>query len=176
MKRIILWLTVLVILAGLTGCGGSVGKSSSGSESKAKHDGLNKTFTLTDYEVTAIELIKRDGQNKEIEYFKPAEGNIFVGIIFDMKNISEKEKVFNIGSQFTAIIDNENIEKSDPAAFAFSDFETIGSRGLQKNESIKVCFPIEVPATAGIIRVEFSYKAGAQTETAFFELDLSSAS
>lgn len=85
--------------------------------------GLNESAVFNDLKFTATEIKESGGG----DFFMPEEGNVFVGIKFEIENISNEEQNVSSLLLFEAYSDDIKCEYSINAACAFNDGNLDGS-------------------------------------------------
>lgn len=84
---------------------------------------LNETAEFTDLKFTALDLKESDGDS----FFVPQSGNVFVGVKFEIENISDEEQSISSLLQFECYADDVKCEYSLNAACAFDEGTLDGS-------------------------------------------------
>lgn len=123
MKKLLSVLLVIFLTASITACtsneGSAVeGKSASTSQKVEKQSfGLNEAVTLKDLKITALKIEESNG----IEFLEAEDGKIFVGVNFEVENMSEETQSVSSLLQFDAYADDTKCEYSFTANVAFGD-------------------------------------------------------
>lgn len=124
MKKIISLILSMVMLMFLTSCSlddspqkeiGNVSSTISNNDTETFN--LNETAAFKDLKFTATE-IKTDRGN---DFFKPENGNIFIGIKFTIENVSDEEQAISSILLFDAYADDVKCDYSLTAACVFDD-------------------------------------------------------
>ena len=135
MKRVLTLVLVLALCFTLTACFGfdmdEPTKEVSGNEptEDVKNDeednadaqqkeetfGMNEAAVFDDLKFTATDLEESEGS----EYNKPEDGNIFVGVKFEIENISDEEHSISSMLLFNAYVDDVQCDDSFSAGLAF---------------------------------------------------------
>lgn len=101
--------------------------------------GLNETAVFEDLKVTALKLKESKGKT----FFEPEKGNIFVGIKFEIENISDETQNISSLLLFDAYVDDVKCDYSISANMAFSDGELDGS--LTSGKKLVGWYSVEIP-------------------------------
>lgn len=111
------------------------------SKEKAKDDsyGLNDTATLKKLKITAMELEESYGKN----YFDAESGKIFVGVKFEIENISDEAQVMSSLLLFDAYADDVKCGYSLSANVVFGDGTLDGE--VSPGKKLVGWYAVEVP-------------------------------
>lgn len=150
MKKFICLVLSLALVGGcLTGCleDGSKPKKEVGDGSSVAADagskeevfGLNETAVFDTLKFTATELRVSNGD----DFFKPENGNVFVGINFSIENISDEEQVVSGIMLFDGYADDVKCSYSISAAAAFSGGTVDGT--VAPGKKLVGWYALEVP-------------------------------
>lgn len=102
--------------------------------------GLNETAVFEDLKFTALELQESDGE----EFFTPEEGNKFVGIKFEIENVSDEEQSVSTLLQFEGYVNDIKVDYSFNAACVFDEGSLDGS--VAPGKKLVGWYSLEVPA------------------------------
>lgn len=136
MKKILTVLLTLCIVVSFAAC--SVGDNSS-QEMKDETFGLNDTSTFENLKVTATQLEESNGK----EYFTAESGKVFVGVNFEIENISQETQYISSMLLFDAYADDVKCEYSISAEMAFGDGTLDGE--LAPGKKLVGWYAVEVP-------------------------------
>lgn len=125
MRKISAILSVLCIIAVFVGCSASSGQPqksdyNAAGETTANRDeewGLNETAEFKNLKVTATEIKESGGS----EFFHAKAGNAFVGIKFEIENISDETQAMSSLLLFDAYADDVKYQYSFSANAEFGD-------------------------------------------------------
>ena len=109
---------------------------------------IGETAVFKDIKVTATEMKESEGT----EYFKPADGKIFVGVNFTIENISDQDQIISSILLFDAYADGVKCDFSSSARMTFSD----GSLDATVSSGKKLVgwYAVEVPKNWGKLELE----------------------
>ncbi len=177
MKKLLVFSVVLALLFSFTACTAtdspekenysSLGSSSSdnkqgetaSTDSKAVF-GLNETAVFKDSRVTAIEIKESKGDG----FFKPDDGNVFVGVKFVIENTSNESVSISSILQFDAYADDVAVDYSISAATVFDK----GVDGdIASGKRIEGWYTIEVPTGYKNIDIYFTNDILSSVKTQF---------
>ncbi len=150
MKKLLTTLFALCIAASITACGNSndlpqketnVEKASEVTSQKTedKNFGLNDTAVFKNLKVTATKLEESNGK----DYFNPESGNVFVGVNFEIENISDETQSISSLLLFDAYADDIKCEYSLSANVAFGDGTLDGE--ISPGKKLVGWYAVEVP-------------------------------
>lgn len=158
MKKILILSLCLLMITPLTACSKKdvpqkeVGKvtqtESTKEETKDETFGLSETAVFKDLKFTATEIKESDGN----EFFTPESGNVFVGVKFEIENISSEEQALSSLMLFDAYVDGVKCDYSVDASCAFDDGTLDGS--LAKGRKMVGWYPLEVSKDWETIELE----------------------
>lgn len=124
MKKMLYVLLTLIVVCSFTACVDDPQKEtyqsdSSVTESSSKEEnfGINETAVFENLKVTATEIKETKGS----DFFTPEEGNVFVGIKFEIENISSEEQSVSSLLMFDGYADDVKCSYSFSAACAFDE-------------------------------------------------------
>ncbi len=125
MKKIAALVLAVALCAVFAACGdypyketGSASSDSSSAVSDTKSDfGLNDSAVFTNLKFTATELKESQGT----QFFEPAAGKTFVGVKFEIENISNESQSVSSILLFDAYADDVKCEYSFTAQSSFSE-------------------------------------------------------
>lgn len=97
-----------------------VGNTTTKTEKVSKDEtySLNETAVFDNLKIVATEIKKSKGDS----LWTPEAGNVFVGVKFTIKNISDEEQTISSLLLFDAYADDEKCDYSVSAACAFGDY------------------------------------------------------
>ena len=84
-------------------------------QQKEETFGMNEAAVFDDLKFTATDLEESEGS----EYNKPEDGNVFVGVKFEIENISDEEHSISSVLLFNAYVDDVQCDDSFSADLAF---------------------------------------------------------
>lgn len=169
MKKILITLLALCMLSCAVSCGidtdspkkETADNSSAEVTEEVKDEvwGLNETAVFESLKVTALKLKESNGKS----FFEPEKGNIFVGIKFEIENISAETQSISSLLLFDAYVDDVKCEYSISANMAFSEGTLDGS--LTSGKKLIGWYSVEIPKNWKKLELEVksewlsSYKA-----------------
>ncbi len=149
MKKLLSLLLVLVLSLSLCACalenaptkeiGSADGETSETTENKELTFALNETAVFETLKFTATELKESKGEN----FFEPEAGNVFVGVKFNIENISNEEQAISTLLLFEGYVDDIKCEYSINAACAFDEGTLDGT--LAPGKKLVGWYALEVP-------------------------------
>lgn len=150
MKKILSVLFALCIVASITAC--DISDSSPKKEknidgasdvvsqkAEDKNFGLNDTAVFKNLKITATKLEESNGKN----YFNAENGNVFVGVNFEIENISNETQSISSLLLFDAYADDIKCEYSISANVAFGDGTLDGE--ISPGKKLVGWYAVEVP-------------------------------
>ena len=164
MKKLLCILLCLCLLCGLTACTVEDKPSketetndSSNAETEATKDtekkdekfDLNETAVFNNLKVTATEVKESEGT----EYFKPEDGNVFVGVKFTIENTSEETQNLSSLLCFTAYADDVKCDYSFSAACVFDDGSLDGD--IAAGKKMIGWYSVELPSDWKNLQIDF---------------------
>ena len=160
MKKLVCILLCLCLLCGLTACTvedkpsketetNAESEATKATEKKEETFELNETAVFNNLKVTATEVKESEGT----EYFKPADGNIFVGVKFTIENTSEETQNLSSLLCFTAYADDVKCDYSFSAACVFTDGSLDGD--IAAGKKMIGWYSVELPADWKNLQVDF---------------------
>lgn len=117
---LILCVVLCVVFVGCTSDGSltkETGATNSATEKKEETFGLNDAAVFETLKFTAVEFKETKGAS----FFVPEDGNTFVGVKFEIQNVSDEEQAVSSLLLFEGYADDVKCEYSFNAACAFSD-------------------------------------------------------
>lgn len=102
--------------------------------------GLNEGAVFEKLKFVATEIKETQGT----DFFTPEQGNVFVGIKFEIENISQEEQTVSTLLLFDAYVDDIKCDYSISAACAFDEGSLDGE--LAAGKKLVGWYPLEVPA------------------------------
>ena len=132
---IVLSLFICVFMVGCTG------NDLLDTSSMPNHE-LYDTVNLDKLSFTPIEIAQVSPSSDAV--FSAKEGNVFLIVKFDVKNISEEEVIFSSLGMFTAYVDDEQIDLSIKAYAALNNVVQLDG-AINPNETKTGHFIIEAP-------------------------------
>ena len=118
-------------------------------ETKDETFGLNETAVFDKLKVTAKDLQESKGDN----YFKPEDGKVFVGVNFEIENISDETQNISSILLFDAYADDIKCEYSLSANVAFGNGTLDGE--LSPGKKLLGWYAVEVPEEWVQIELDF---------------------
>lgn len=158
MKKFVSILFTLCILFSLSACTSDnqpkkevkseAGEDSNTSQSKEEVFGLNETATFENFKITALNMEESSGQM----FSEPEEGNIFVGVNFEIENISEETQNMSSLLLFDAYADDVKCSYSLSANIVFGDGTLDGE--ISPGKKLVGWYAVEVPADWQALELE----------------------
>ena len=111
----------------------------SGGEREGQTFGLKETAVFNNLKFTAIDIAESYGDS----FFQPESGNIFVGIKFEIENISAEEQSVSSALMFDSYVDDIKCSYSISANCVFTDGTIDGT--LTPGKKLIGWYGIEVP-------------------------------
>ncbi len=144
MKKILAFVFILSLCFACVSCvnDGNSNEKNKDSSTEISTDGafsLNEAGVIKDLKFTATEL----KENKGNDYFEPSDNNVFVGIKFEIENISNKEQSVSSLLLFDAYVDEVKSEYSFNASSVFSEGTLDGS--IASGKKLVGWYSLEVP-------------------------------
>lgn len=145
MKRILMVLCAVCMLFCMNACSGASDlpqKSTASEPSAAAKDEVfevGEAASFKSLKITALELQESDGT----DFFVPEEGNVFVGVNFEIENISEEEQAISSLLLFDAYANDIKCAYSLSANVVFGDGTLDGS--LAPGKKLVGWYAVEVP-------------------------------
>ncbi|MBR2615132.1 MAG: DUF4352 domain-containing protein [Clostridia bacterium] len=162
MKKILVLFLTLILCFSITACVLPDGfpekkdfekeTDTSEEELEALVFGLNETAAFSELAFTATEMKESSGA----DYFKPEEGNVFVGIHFTIENTSDEEQSVSSLLMFDGYVDDVKCDYSFNAACAFDDGTLDGD--VAPGKKLVGWYAVEVPADWSTIELEVQDK------------------
>lgn len=143
MKKLLLIILCIVFCLTFVSCGDPV--ITDGDVSEAKQEtgkttfGLNESASFKNLKFTAVEFKESTGA----DFFAPEEGNVFVGVKFNVENISNEEQSVSTLLMFEGYADDVKCDYSLSAATVFSDGTLDGS--IAAGKKLVGWYALEVP-------------------------------
>lgn len=123
MKKLVslITITVLTVIC-MTACTDEPTKEVTGENGEVITEyggnfGLNETAVFEKIKITATELKESEG----VEYFEAEEGNVFVGVKFEIENISDDDQNISSMLMFSAYLNDVACEYTISAGMAFDE-------------------------------------------------------
>ena len=154
MKKILFLLLSCAICLSFSGCVDSdtPQKESINTNSKVEETeqtfGLNESAVFKDLKFTAVKLEESDG----VDFFTPEKGNVFVGVKFEIENISDEDQNVSTLLLFEGYVDNVKCSYSISASCAFNEGTLDGS--IAPGKKLIGWYAIEVPENWGEIELQ----------------------
>ncbi len=101
--------------------------------------GISETAVFDDIKITAVEMQESKGAN----YFEPEAGNVFVGVKFEIENISDAEQNISSLLLFDGYADGVKCDYSISANCAFNDGTLDGE--LSPGRKMIGYYAVEIP-------------------------------
>ena len=152
MKKLFSLLLIAVLCCSLTACVGDTEPQKELPDGASVENGegvfgLNETAVFDNLKFTATEI----KESKGVEYYTPAEGNVFVGVKFTIENISEEQTVSTLLS-FEGYADDVKCSYSFNAAMAFNEGTVDGN--ILPGKKLVGWYALEVPETWSTIELQ----------------------
>ena len=109
------------------------------------HDSM-QTQSNNSLKITPVSIVRSEGNAGA----KPGEGKVFVGVLFEIENISDKDQFISSSLSFSAYADDSQLIYSAAAAAAF---EQHPDGMLPAYGKITGYFALEAPADAKVIKI-----------------------
>ena len=123
MKKLLSLVLVVMLVLGMSACTEETmdgAKSETGVNiADGKKFGLNETAVAENLKITATSV----EESKGVEYFEVAEGNVFVGVKFEIENISEENQDISSLLMFSASENDVMCDYSISGIMAFENGE-----------------------------------------------------
>ncbi len=151
MKKLLTVLFALCIAVSITACSinndlpqkesntGNASSDVASQEAEDKDFGLNDTATFKNLKVTATKLEESKGK----DYFNAENGKVFVGVNFEIENISEEPQNISSLLLFDAYADDIKCEYSFTANVVFGDGTLDGE--ISPGKKLVGWYAVEVP-------------------------------
>ena len=158
MKKLLSLLLVLAVCLSLGACdldtaptketASSTDQTNQETEAKDENFGLNETAVFESLKFTATEL----KESKGTEFFKPEVGNVFVGVKFNIENVSDEEQSVSTMLLFEGYVDDVKCDYSINASCAFDEGTLDGS--IAAGKKLVGWYALEVPENWETIELE----------------------
>lgn len=158
MKKFVSILFTMCILFSLSACTSDnqpkkevkseAGDASNTSQSKEEVFGLNETATFENLKITALNMEESSGQM----FSEPKEGNVFVGVNFEIENISDEVQNMSSLLLFDAYADDVKCSYSLSANIVFGDGTLDGE--ISPGKKLVGWYAVEVPADWQALELE----------------------
>lgn len=160
MKKVWSGLLCLIMLLSLTACFGedapkkevqdTTGESTDQQTVESKKDtfALNETAVFSDLKFTATEISESNGT----DFFKPEEGNVFVGVKFTIENVSSESQSVSNMLLFDGYVDDVKSSYSFNAAIVFDEGTLDGT--IAPGKKLVGWYSLEVPKEWKTIELE----------------------
>ena len=109
-------------------------------EIKEETFSLNETAVFENLKITALEIKESNGES----FFTPESGKIFVGVKFEVENISSEEQTVSSLLLFDAYADDVKCDLSFTASSAFADGTLDGD--IAAGKKLVGWYAVEIPA------------------------------
>lgn len=127
--------------------------------------GLNETAAFKNIKVTATSIEKRMGN----DFFKPDEGNVFVGVKFTIENTSQEDQSISTLLLFDAYADDVKCDYSLNASIVFDEGTLDGT--VSPGKKLVGYYAVEVPADTKKLDLEVK-SSWLSSSKAVFSLDV----
>ncbi len=162
MKKALLFLLSLTLIFSLASCFALdvdvPGKETYASEEseeetapKQETFGLNETAVFKNLKISALQMEQSQGK----DYFVPQDGNVFIGVKFEIVNTSDEDQSVSSLLMFDAYADDVKCDYSVAAACAFNDGTLDGT--IAPGKKLVGWYAIEAPSHWA--KIELSVKA-----------------
>ena len=147
MKKIFLLLLCVALCFSFVGCveddvpEKEVYTPQSSVEKSEEIFGLNESAVFDALKFTAIEIKQSDGK----DFFTPEAGNVFVGVKFQIENISDEEKAVSTILLFDGYTDDIKCDYSINASCVFDEGTLDGT--IAPGKKLVGWYAVEVPAS-----------------------------
>ncbi len=148
MKRILTVLCAACIVFGMTACKVDSKNKSATVANQDETFGLNEAASFKNLKITAIEMSESEGD----EFFTPEEGNVFVGVKFEIENISEETQAISSLLLFDAYVNDVKCDYSLSANCIFDGGTLDGS--LVPGKKLVGWYAVEVPRDWKLLELE----------------------
>ena len=155
MKKLVSILLAISVIASITACTTNMentfeGASASTTQKVEKQSfGLNETATLKELKITALKM----EESKGTDFFTAEDGKIFVGVNFEIENISDTSQSVSSILLFDAYTDDIKCEYSFTANIAFGDGTLDGE--IAPGKKLIGWYAVEVPQDWKQVELEF---------------------
>ncbi len=145
MKKIVTLILTIVLMSLFTSCISDIPTKEITPSQEATQTpteqvyNLNESAVFKDLKFTATEIKESYGE----EFFEPEQGNVYVGVKFDIENISDEEQTVSTLLLFEGYVDDVKTEYSIGAAMAFDDGTLDGS--VAPGKKLVGWYALEVP-------------------------------
>ena len=136
MKRYLITAFMLLAFIFAASCSGSPGN---------ELDSM-KTQSTNSLKITPVSVVRSEGNGA----VKPGEGKVFVGVLFEIENITDKDQFISSSLSFSSYANDTQLSYSAAAAAAF---DQPLDRPLPAHEKITGYFALEAPADAKVIKI-----------------------
>lgn len=147
MKKIISILLCVAICIGFSACAmdDDTPKKETNNEQQASENS-DETFKLNESAVfEKLKFVATDiKETQGTDFFTPEEGNVFVGIKFEIENISQEEQTISTLLLFDGYVDDVKCEYSFSASCAFDEGTIDGE--VAAGKKLVGWYALEVPA------------------------------
>lgn len=166
-KKLSAFLLVLVTVCSLVACNHSDG-GNNGDESGDKGSiPVDQTQTISQTKVTVVSI---ETVTAGALLFKPADGHVFIFVRVVIENMSSSELTINSLLSFSVTVDGEQTSISFLAVGAKDNIVTLDGE-IAPGEKLDGYYPLEVPATAKVLIIEFTPEMW-DDESVSFTLDI----
>ncbi len=146
MKKFLSLVLLVVLMVCMTACGEGVEKevTDSNGETTTIQDttfGLNETAVFDNLKITATDLKESNG----VEYFEASEGNVYVGVKFEIENISDEDQSISSIMMFSSYVDDTASDYSISALMAFDENGNTLDGTLAPGKKMIGYYAVEVP-------------------------------
>ena len=145
MRKLFYLLMILLMVFSITACTDTLEKEEYQSDStieegdKEEVFGIKETAVFDNLKITALEV----KESKGTDFFNPESGNVFVGINFEIENISDEEENISSLLMFDAYANDIKCDYSISAACAFDEGTLDGS--VLPGKKLVGWYALEVP-------------------------------
>lgn len=146
MKKLVSLVAVAALTVCMTACTEEPKKEVTGENgevtaTESSTFGLNETAVFDNLKITATELQESNG----IEYFKAADGNVFVGVKFEIENVSDEDQSISSLMMFSAYTDDVASDYSISAMMAFDENGNTLDGTLAPGKKLVGYYAVEAP-------------------------------
>ncbi len=144
-KRVLVLGLIVVLALCITACDEGVEKevTDSNGEVTTTQDttfGLNETAVFDNLKITATDLQESDG----VEFFEAADGNVFVGVKFEIENVSDEDQNISSLLMFEAYNNDVACDYSLSGMMAFEDGSTTLDGTIAPGKKLTGYYAVEI--------------------------------
>lgn len=168
MKKIISLVSIIALMLCMTACGEDVKKEVNDENgnvitTQSSTFGLNETAVYKNLKITATDLQESDGA----EYFKASEGNVFVGVKFEIENVSDEDQSISSMMMFSGYVDDVACDYSISAMMAFDENGNTLDGTLAPGKKMMGYYAVEVPENWSELEIQVQPDIMSETKASF---------